>query len=82
MYKILKLLSYLARHFLLPNPFANLFIDKNIAEIVNWIFGGILIPLSYILTGTWYDGEFKSLGMMSTKQGSHQNHWIFFLKIV
>lgn len=74
MYKILKLLSYLARHFLLPNPFANLFIDKNIAEIVNWIFGGILIPLSYILTGTWYDGEFKSLGMMSTKQGSHQNH--------
>lgn len=62
MYKILKLLSYLARQFLLPNPFANLFIDKNIAEIVNWIFGGILIPLSYILTGTWYDGEFKSLG--------------------
>lgn len=62
MYKIIKILSYLARQFLLPNPFTNLFIDKNVAEIVNWIFGGILVPLSYGLTGTWYDGKFSTIG--------------------
>lgn len=62
MYKIIKIFSYLTRQFLLPNPFTNLFIDKNVAEIVNWIFGSILVPLSYGLTGTWYDGEFRAIG--------------------
>lgn len=32
------------------------------ATIVNWIYGGIFIPLAYILTGTWYSGEAKPIG--------------------
>lgn len=38
---------------MLPNPFSNLF-ESGIAELVDWIFGGALIALAYILTGTWY----------------------------
>ena len=54
MYRIIKLLSYLARQFLLPNPFINLFVDKNFAEIVNCFFGGVYVWLAYTITGTWY----------------------------
>lgn len=56
MYKIIKFISYLIRQFWLPNPFANMF-EPNIAEIVNWSVGGVLIKLAYWLTGTWYDSE-------------------------
>ena len=34
----------------------------NTATIVNWICGGIFIPLAYILTGTWYNGGAKAIG--------------------
>lgn len=54
--------SYLIRQFCFPNPFANIVKDSNIATIVNWICGGIFIPLAYILTGTWYKGGAKEVG--------------------
>jgi hypothetical protein len=57
MYQLIKLLSYLARQFLLPNPFINLVKDAGTAEIINWIFGGILVLLAYNLTGTWYRSQ-------------------------
>lgn len=62
MYQLIKIFSYLIRQFLLPNPFINLFKDSGMAEIINWIFGGILVPLAYFLTGTWYDGGAKAIG--------------------
>ena len=62
MYEIIKLLSYLIRQFLLPNPFTNLIKDPSQATIVNWIVGGIFIPLSYVLTGTWYDKKTPVIG--------------------
>ena len=62
MYGIIKITSYLIRQFILPNPFINLITDEGTAFIVNLIFGGILIPLSYLLTGTWYNGESKAVG--------------------
>ncbi len=62
MYHLIKLLSYLARQNLLPNPFSNLFGDQNVAEVMNWIFGGILVPFAYTLTGIWYNGEAKMIG--------------------
>ena len=46
--------SYLVRQFCLPNPFENIFDTPGYAEIANWIFGGIFVPLAFILTGTWY----------------------------
>lgn len=52
-YTLVAGLSYFIRQFLLPNPFSNLF-ESGIAELVDWIFGGALIALAYILTGTWY----------------------------
>lgn len=47
-------MSYLARQFILPNPFANIFENPGYAEIANWIFGGIFVPLAFLLTRTWY----------------------------
>ena len=47
-------MSYLIRQFVLPNPFENIFPNPGSAEVVNWIFGGIFIPLAFLLTGTWY----------------------------
>ena len=62
MYQLIKVISYLIRQFLLPNPFTNLFENSGMAEIINWIFGGVLVPLAYFLTGTWYDRDIKSIG--------------------
>ena len=62
MYEIIKLSSYIIRQFLLPNPFTNLIKDPSQATIVNWIVGGIFIPLSYVLTGTWYDKKTPVIG--------------------
>lgn len=62
MYQLIKVFSYLVRQFLIPNPFTNLIKNPGMAEIVNWIFGGALIPLAYFLTGTWYDGDVKFIG--------------------
>lgn len=52
-YTLVAGMSYFIRQFLLPNPFSNLF-ESGTAELVNWLFGGALIALAYILTGTWY----------------------------
>lgn len=62
MYKLISLLSYIIRQFFLPNPFSNLFNNQGTADIVNYIFGGILVPLSYLLTGTWYHGGAPAIG--------------------
>lgn len=59
---IVSIVSYLVRQFYFPNPFANIVKDSNIATIVNWMCGGIFIPLAYILTGTWYKGDAKAVG--------------------
>lgn len=59
---MVSIVSYLIRQFYFPNPFANIVKDSNIATIVNWICGGIFIPLAYILTGTWYKGDAKTVG--------------------
>ncbi len=68
MYKITYILSYLIREFMLPNPFINMF-EEGMAVLVNFVFGGILIPFAYLLTGTWYvsrKGEYwkGSLGFL------------------
>ena len=61
---IVSIISYLIRQFCFPNPFSNIVKDPNMATIVNWICGGIFIPLSYILTGTWYSGGVKIIGII------------------
>ena len=52
-YTLVAGISYFIRQFLLPNPFSNLF-ESGTAELVDWLFGGVLIALAYILTGIWY----------------------------
>ncbi len=52
-YTLVAGLSYFIRQFLLPNPFSNLF-ESGTAELVDCFFGGALVALAYILTGTWY----------------------------
>lgn len=61
MYRLMSIISYFIRQFMLPNPFTNLF-NPGLAFFANLIFGGILILLSYVLTGTWYDGEEPFIG--------------------
>lgn len=61
-------ISYFVRQFLLPDPFSNLF-EPRMDELVNYIFGGVLITLAYFLTRTWYvskKGEYwkGSLGFL------------------
>ena len=59
---LVSIASYLIRQFCFPNPFSNIVKDLNMATIVNWICGGIFIPLAYILTGTWNNGGAKAIG--------------------
>jgi hypothetical protein len=59
---LVSIASYLIRQFCFPNPFSNIVKDPNMATIVNWICGGIFIPLAYALTHTWYNGGAKSIG--------------------
>lgn len=59
---IVSIASYLIRQFCFHNPFSNIVKDPNMATIVNWICGGIFIPLAYALTHTWYNGGAKSIG--------------------
>lgn len=47
-------ISLLVRQFLLPNPFENIFPETGTAEVANLIFGGIFVPLAFLLTRTWY----------------------------
>lgn len=67
-YALVAGISYFIRQFLLPNPFSNLF-GSGMAEFINYIFGGVLITLSYFLTRTWYvskKGDYwkESLGFL------------------
>lgn len=64
MYKFIKLISYLVRAFLLPNPFSNLIDDYFIPEIINYIFGGIFGIIAYKMTGIWYSGNEKFIGSL------------------
>lgn len=59
---LVSIASYLIRQFCFSNPFSNIVKDPNTAIIVNWMCGGIFIPLAYILTGTWYNGGAKAVG--------------------
>lgn len=52
MYRIICLIGFFIRQFLLPNPFEHL---GDISTIVNLIVGGVLIPLSYYITGLLYE---------------------------
>lgn len=61
---LVSIASYLIRQFCFPNPFSNIVKDPNTATIVNWICGSIFIPLAYVLTGTWYDGNVKFFGSL------------------
>ena len=62
MYKIVSSISYIVRQFFVPNPFTNLFESSSVAEYANYLFGGVLVPLSYFLTGTWYDKKEPIIG--------------------
>lgn len=59
---IVSLISYFIRQLYLPNPFANLFKNSNMAVIINLICGFIFIPLSYSLTHSFYNGGSKEKG--------------------
>ena len=59
---IISIVSYLTRQLWFPNPFTNLIKDSSIAEVANWICGGIFVFLAYKLTGTWYDGDERVIG--------------------
>lgn len=52
MYRLIYIISFLIRQFLLPNPFAPL---GGNAEIINLLVGGAFVPLSYFMTGFIYD---------------------------
>ena len=52
MYRLIYLISFLVRQFLLPNPFTPL---GDNAEIINLIVGGAFVPLSYFMTSFIYD---------------------------
>lgn len=50
MYKIIYIISYVLRMVYCPNPFEYL---PN-GEALNLLFGGILIPITYFMVGTFY----------------------------
>lgn len=53
MYELLKFFGFFIRQFLMPNPFESSFPEH--AEVVNLLFGIILIPVSYFIVGRFYD---------------------------
>ena len=62
MYRVIYFIGFIVRQFLLPNPFAPLGAN---ADLINWIVGGALVPLSYIITGLFYDrGSEPALGSL------------------
>ena len=52
MYKIIYLVGFLIRQFVLPNPFTPF---GNNAELINLIVGGTLVPISYFMVGMIYE---------------------------
>lgn len=67
MYGIVSFISLIVRQFLLPNPYINCFLDKNVADIFNLIAGGTILHfLSYGITKIYYSkGEEPTLGSIS-----------------
>lgn len=60
LYALVRFIGFLIRQFVLPNPFTPL---GDMAIVVNWIVGGVFIPLSYFETGLFYDrGSEPALG--------------------
>jgi uncharacterized membrane protein YfcA len=52
-YELLKISGFIFRQFVLPNPFETICPDY--AFVINLILGAILIPVSYIIVGSFYD---------------------------
>ena len=59
---LISIISYFVRQLYFPNPFTNLIKDSSMAEVTNWICGGLFVFLAYKLTGTWYDGDERAVG--------------------
>ncbi len=51
LYFLLKVIFWVIRSLVLPNPFSPL---EGLGEIVNLVFGGVLFPVSYFMTGLFY----------------------------
>lgn len=59
---VLSGISYFIRQLFFPNPFSNLFSNPCQAEIINYLFGGVIVFLAYLLTGVWYDRKNRIIG--------------------
>lgn len=60
MYKILYLIGFLIRQFILPNPFEPF---GESAILINYAVGTLLIPISYVMTGMIYErGDEPAVG--------------------
>lgn len=61
MYEIVKFVGFFVRQFCLPNPFEAMWPEQ--AFVLNWVFGLILLPVAYFITGLWYRrGEGAAIG--------------------
>lgn len=61
MYEIVKFVGFFIRQFCLPNPFEAMWPEQ--AFVLNWVFGLILLPVAYFITGLWYRrGEGAAVG--------------------
>ena len=56
MYELFKVIGFLIRQFLLPNPFESICPER--AAVINLLFGIILMPVAYIIVGRIYDRHF------------------------
>ena len=52
LYRIVSVLGIIIRQFFLSNPFVPL---GDRAEFYNWIAGALFVPLSYFMTGLFYE---------------------------
>lgn len=61
MYRLIYIMGLLIRQFFLPNPFEVLWPEY--AVILNWLFGGLLLLVAYLLTGLIYrKGDGAAIG--------------------
>ncbi len=61
MYAFISLIGLIIRQYLLPNPFEALW--SNEAVVINWIFGILLVPITYAIVGCFYKrGDGAALG--------------------
>ena len=57
-YGIVAAISYFIRQFLLPNPFSSL----EYGELINFLAGGLLTLIVYVIVGTMYKEDIPILG--------------------